>query len=210
MDLAAYFASRDTSQDTAASMPVVIRGASRNDLPALFQARGYQTGAEIGVYRGTYSLQLCQGIPGLHLLCVDRWCPYVSGKSGKTIFKSSIPAYAMAQEALAPYGCELIKKDSLEAAKDIPNRSLDFVYLDADHWFPAVVADIAAWLPKVRPGGVIAGHDYDEILGADNRVRHAVQGWTAAHEIVPWFVLGRHKVRRHEHRDPQRTWMWTV
>lgn len=43
------------------------------------------------------------------------------------------------------------------------------VFLDADHRYEAVQADIAAWLPLVRPGGVLAGHDYD-----DEGVRRAV------------------------------------
>ena len=210
MDLAAYFANRDPSQDSPAMMPVHIAGASRDDLPAYFRSRGYTSGAEIGVYRGDYSLALCEGIPGLRLICVDRWCPYVSGKSGKTIFRSSIPAYKEAQTRLALYDATLVKLDSLLAAKDVPDKSLDFVYIDADHWFQAVVADLAAWVPKVRSGGVVAGHDYDRVLGADNRVRHAVAGWTAAHEILPWFVLGRFKIRRGEHKDPQLTWLWMV
>lgn len=56
--------------------------------------------------------------------------------------------------------------------------SLDFVFIDADHVAPAVRADIRAWLPKMKPGGIIAGHDYceahpgvhevvDEIFGDD-------------------------------------------
>jgi hypothetical protein len=55
---------------------------------------------------------------------------------------------------------ELIKKSSLEAAKDIKDNSLDFVYIDADHSYKSVTEDIGAWLPKVKKGGIVSGHDY--------------------------------------------------
>lgn len=57
-----------------------------------------------------------------------------------------------------------IKLSSVEAAKHFADASLDFVFLDADHRPQAVLDDICAWRPKVRPGGIIAGHDYSEIV----------------------------------------------
>lgn len=53
-----------------------------------------------------------------------------------------------------------IKSDSTEAAALFDDRSLDFVFIDADHSYEAVKRDLLAWLPKVRPGGIIGGHDY--------------------------------------------------
>jgi len=46
------------------------------------------------------------------------------------------------------------------AARLFEAGTVDFVFIDAGHTREAVAADIAAWLPKVRPGGRIAGHDY--------------------------------------------------
>jgi predicted O-methyltransferase YrrM len=54
----------------------------------------------------------------------------------------------------------VIRMRSVVAATHYKNESLDFVFLDADHNYEAVQADIAAWLPKVRPGGILCGHDY--------------------------------------------------
>lgn len=36
----------------------------------------------------------------------------------------------------------------------------DFVYIDADHSYNGVLQDLTLWTPKVRDGGIIAGHDY--------------------------------------------------
>jgi cephalosporin hydroxylase len=54
-----------------------------------------------------------------------------------------------------------IRLPSVEASKLYKDGNLDFVFIDAMHTYDAVKEDIAAWLPKVRVGGVLAGHDYD-------------------------------------------------
>lgn len=54
-----------------------------------------------------------------------------------------------------------IKGYSDEAASRFEDNSVDLVFIDADHSEAWVRRDIAAWLPKVKPGGVISGHDYD-------------------------------------------------
>lgn len=53
-----------------------------------------------------------------------------------------------------------VKARSPQAADLFPDASLDVVYIDADHTYEAVKADIRAWHPKVRDGGWICGHDY--------------------------------------------------
>lgn len=53
------------------------------------------------------------------------------------------------------------KMTSTEASKMYEDGSLDFVYIDADHSYESVKEDIAHWLPKVKSGGTIAGHDYN-------------------------------------------------
>jgi predicted O-methyltransferase YrrM len=52
------------------------------------------------------------------------------------------------------------REPSVIAARRFDDRSLDFVYVDGDHTFEGVTADIRAWLPKIRSGGVIAGDDF--------------------------------------------------
>jgi hypothetical protein len=50
---------------------------------------------------------------------------------------------------------------SLDAAALFEDNSLDFVYLDGAHYYAAIAADIAAWWPKLRSGGLLSGDDYN-------------------------------------------------
>ena len=54
----------------------------------------------------------------------------------------------------------VMKLPSAEAAEHFAAVSLDLVFLDADHRYEYVLADIAAWWPKLKTGGVLCGHDY--------------------------------------------------
>ncbi len=53
-----------------------------------------------------------------------------------------------------------IKLTSEEAADQFEDDSLDMVYIDADHSYQEAIADCRAWYPKVKPGGIFAGHDF--------------------------------------------------
>lgn len=62
------------------------------------------------------------------------------------------------------------RMDSLSAAKTYEDKSLDFVFIDAAHDYKSVKADIQAWLPKIKPGGYLAGHDYPTWEGVTKAV----------------------------------------
>jgi hypothetical protein len=53
-----------------------------------------------------------------------------------------------------------VRASSTEAANLYEDGSLDFVFIDAAHDYDNVKADIAAWFPKVKEGGLIGGHDW--------------------------------------------------
>ena len=56
---------------------------------------------------------------------------------------------------------KIYKKTSLQAVTEIIDESIDIVYIDADHRYSSVKADILAWMSKVKNGGILSGHDYD-------------------------------------------------
>lgn len=74
---------------------------------------------------------------------------------------------------------EFIHADSVEAAGRFTDGSVDLVFIDADHAEESVLRDLEAWVPRVRPGGVISGHDY----GSHNHpgVQRAVDRFLSGH-----------------------------
>ncbi len=56
----------------------------------------------------------------------------------------------------------LIKGYSEDVSKNYEDESISFCFIDAAHDYDSVKNDILTWLPKVKVGGVLAGHDYDE------------------------------------------------
>jgi hypothetical protein len=104
--------------------------------------------------------------------------------------------YAAAVERLAPYNVSIVKKTSLEASLDVADGSLDFVYIDGDHRFDAVMLDILLWEPKVRVGGIVAGHDWYAFW--QSGVVQAVLAYTAAHNIGAWYIT----------KDREPSWLW--
>jgi hypothetical protein len=56
---------------------------------------------------------------------------------------------------------EVLYGDSVKMAEKVKDASLDFVFIDADHRYESVMADLKAWVPKVKEDGTISGHDYN-------------------------------------------------
>jgi hypothetical protein len=79
------------------------------------------------------------------------------------------------------------RRPSVEAAESFEDQSVDFVFIDADHSFEAVSHDLAAWWPKLKPGSLMAGHDYTH----SPSVKAAVDGFVAAHGLSHAFRTTR-------------------
>lgn len=118
-------------------------------------------GAEVGVFAGATSARLL-GRPDLTLWMIDSWKPFFADC---ILIASQEQQSANYHEALrvtdfASHRRFVVGHDSLEAAACIDDRSLNFVFIDGDHSHRAVSADIKAWAPKLKPGGLLCGHDY--------------------------------------------------
>lgn len=120
---------------------------NRLELLKLFAERGFTKGVEVGVCDGRFSDLMLKTIPNLHLTCVDNW-------RGQWA-----PAFEKAQKLLGDRAY-LYKGRSVDIANTIEDNSLDFVYIDGAHDYTNVRADIEAWTPKVREGGIVSGDDY--------------------------------------------------
>lgn len=188
----------------------MIPNTGRSTLIEWFREFDFKVGVELGVDEGKLSRKICKANPQLKLYCVDAWENYDDYTD--RLNKRDLPAkFLKAQERLKGYNVRFIRKYSMKAVRKFKKESLDFVYIDANHNLPYVMDDIIYWSQRVRPGGIVAGHDwvrYSSKRPTKIRVKKAVQWYTMLKPIPIWFVLGREAKVDGEIRDNSRTWMF--
>lgn len=121
-------------------------------------------GAEIGVNKGYNASYICHIIQPKMLHLIDPWNNFFDPASGEIIGEAQ---YLMANALLQQFNCcKIIRKTSAEAINEFDNESLDFVYIDADHSYNAVLSDLTIWYPKIKRGGILSGHDFQQVKEA--------------------------------------------
>jgi len=133
---------------------------------------------EVGTFLGKSAAYMADRIKAsgkeLQFFCVDRWdekqyaqwwidirknppapwpCEELNGKPLQDAFWHCMERVGHGHQSV-------IWKSSIEAARMFVDESLRFVFIDADHNYSGIHTDILAWRGKVRPGGILAGHDY--------------------------------------------------
>jgi len=153
--------------------------------------------AEIGVWRGNFAVNMLKNFPEItNYYCIDKWKHYddftailrPQGEMAKCNFDE---VYSKFKVKIKPYKdrVKIYRLSSKESAKLIKDKSLDFVFIDANHAYDYIKEDIQLWMPKVKKGGLISGHDYnvkrfgvteavDELL-PDAKFKKTVWYWRA-------------------------------
>lgn len=135
---------------------------------------------EIGSWMGRSAAMMCTFLEragkagGARFYCVDTWKGSKGGVDemfhNQTLAQLGGNMLETFQKNMTPWkdGYIPLQMDSVEAAKQFADASVDFVFIDGGHTKEQVLADISAWRPKVKPGGILAGHDADwpEVLAA--------------------------------------------
>lgn len=158
----------------------------------ILQTQGQPTaGVEVGVFRGENAAPFREAFPACVMLYVDPWQEWGPGASYHDTHKrtGNLSAaewgaiYDEARQRINAAGgpSKIMRSPSTQGAKFTKNKSQDFVFIDADHSYKSVRDDIGLWLPKIKEGGLIAGHDYggtyrgvakavNERFGTDNLI----------------------------------------
>jgi len=177
-------------------MPIHLHGVLRSHVLDTFNELGFKIGVEIGVERARLSKAFCDRIPGIKLFGVDPWKIY-NGYEDYRSQEQLDQFLEITLETLKPYpNVTLLKKTSAEALAEFEDGSLDFVYIDGNHDLFNVIHDITFWEKKVRPGGIISGHDYARRTTSRRRAIHVIDGvvaYTKCYDILPWFTFGNKK-----------------
>lgn len=119
--------------------------------------------AELGIAEGFFSSDILRWENTGLLYMVDAWerIAYQSG-DGSSPQEWHDKNYNAAMERVKFAGDRVKVLRGLTSAmsEKVEDESLDMVYLDACHTYECVMEDLAKWFPKVKKGGIVAGHDY--------------------------------------------------
>jgi len=150
----------------------------QNTLPGLYDLIQYVKEScsenlmviEVGSFAGVSTELFAMTCKMIH--AVDGWDLAISQNGYDGIPEEWLrKAEIECREKLSHYPNVIITKEiSANAHTSFENGVYDLVYIDADHKEQAVIDDITWWMPKVRQGGFIAGHDYSNIYTVRNAV----------------------------------------
>jgi predicted O-methyltransferase YrrM len=123
---------------------------------------------ELGSWLGQSAIAMARSVRrwGGMVTCVDTWAGELNDDGGSLGGRPPLMLLSCARaivEAGVGASVRLIPSMTVDAAKAW-NTPIDCLYIDADHGHDGVLADLEAWVPHVRPGGLIAGDDYEHRL----------------------------------------------
>lgn len=124
-------------------------------------------GAELGVFRGEFTGQILERVKPKMLYLIDLW-EYDSEIHPANFDETPDmkKSYEQVKKKFGKrYNVSIRKGDSREELKLLPDSSLDWAYVDADHRYEGVKGDLDAVIGKVKKNGIIAGDDYVEKEG---------------------------------------------
>jgi hypothetical protein len=109
---------------------------------------------EVGVARGAYTRQYIPRLPAdSEIYLLDRW--RTRGRVGLD------DRYRVVQKLFgATKNVHIVVGESPAAAAQFEDDFFDWIYIDADHRYASVLADLQAFWPKLRMSGIFSGHDY--------------------------------------------------
>ena len=129
-------------------------------------AEGLERVAEIGSWKGCSTALIATACGGT-VYAIDTW-EGTAGTSLESMARDE-DIYAVFQENMIALGLwdriRPMQVASQTAVKAFEDESLDMVFIDADHRYEFVKSDIEAWLPKVKVGGILTGHDAERFYG---------------------------------------------
>ncbi len=153
--------------------------------------------AEIGCWKGYTTCHLGQIAKKHcgHVYAVDHWKGNIGTDSEGTARNENIFAIFQRNVDALRLGSVIIplSMDSLSASRTMADNSLDMVFIDADHRYTPFVADVKAWLPKVRHGGILCGHDCDFVYSQATVQQKPV---IDTHLEQDYYQYGHHGVSR--------------
>lgn len=153
---------------------------NRGMIATILQEEGMKVGAELGVQRGLFAehnLKFWTSCEKYYL--VDVWAQQENYKDKANVGNNvQNVLYDETVNRLKSHGDKVVvlRDFTSNAVKSIPDMSLDFLYVDARHDYCGTLEDLRLYYPKMKAGGIIAGHDF---LNSDNlKIVDGGQDWS--------------------------------
>jgi len=146
--------------------------------------------AELGSWQGRSATAVAAALPpGSRLQLVDNFTgPTTREKPTKALVRSQLEVSMAAMRTLSPtLDVRLSVGYSVEIAAVFPDGTFDVVFIDGDHAYQAVVADIVNWMPKLKPKGLLCGHDFTNKCGVEPAVRELCPGFSQVPDTSLWY-----------------------
>lgn len=163
----------------------------RDQIPHMLRRLGLNNRiCEIGVRTGRHLDLLVRGSDPTEFVGIDPWVEDdVPSRNDAGDSQSQLDQLADAVKARFSVHGErgkIIRGYSFEVADQFPDAYFDYVYIDADHSYEAARQDLADWFPKVRQGGILAGHDYVDhrLSRVQFGVKRAVNEFVQEHNLT--------------------------
>ena len=157
-------------------VPILHR---RADIAAVLEAEGMRVGAELGVLHGTFASETLSRWPGAtQYVLVDLWAPqenYVDLANAGAEVQDERMRSAVANTKAWESKVHICRNFTTACAMRFPRAHFDYVYVDARHDRKGVLEDLHAWWPRVRPDGLVCGHDF---VTQDEGPQQSGQDWT--------------------------------
>lgn len=168
----------------------------RKQIPSLvFEQLSFTKGAEIGVKFAGFANYIIKALSCINVIyLVDPWRHYQDEiyKDGANVEQDEQNKRYEAVKAKYQHmdNIKIIREESAIASTMIAKDSLDFVYIDANHTFPFVLEDLTVWYEKVKPGGIISGHDVIGKSSVDSALKKFIKDKKIKHLYItndhPW------------------------
>ncbi len=148
--------------------------------------------AEVGVAKGRFSEKILNITRPKTLHLIDSWQSKLFGNKARTLVQDRFKKQIELGIVKVRHGC------STDVLFSFPDKYFDWVYLDTDHTYTTTHKELELCRQKVKPGGIIAGHDYTPRHYRNGNVfgvAEAVNEFCFKHS---WkFVLLTHETHRH-------------
>lgn len=158
-------------------------------------------GAEIGVHEGNFTAMLLQRLSPQKIYLIDPWKCFEEEVYDKSFYGNTVGGQQIMDERYERVRGRFAEQEkagviqferalSSEAVEKLQDGELDWVYIDGDHLYAAVMDDLEKYDAKVKPGGYIAGDDFGVVGWWENGVELAVRDYVKARPSYKLEVKG--------------------